>query len=174
MGRILHHGRNKATLPFPRVPTSPWKKPVSLATKLALFVTGMGKEEDEGEEGEWSRGMTLHADLHLTSRQPDKERKGDKVRRRFYADPWLHPSQKAGSLFTYASLSSGGESNTASFGWMWRNEVEAVVFGLDVRPVGSKTSDSTRKYQLAVDRKSVDQTGKTLCRGGYWKPAAKK
>lgn len=45
--RILHHGRNKAALPFPRVPTSPWKKPVSLATKLDLFVTGMGEGKKE-------------------------------------------------------------------------------------------------------------------------------
>lgn len=68
-GESFITGRNKAALPFPRVPTSLWKKPVSLATKLALFVTGMGKEEEEGgEEGELSGGMTVHADLHLTSR----------------------------------------------------------------------------------------------------------
>lgn len=45
--------------------------------------------------------------------------------------------------------------------------MEVAVFGLDDRPVGSKTSDSTRKYQVAVDRKSADQTGRTLRRGGY-------
>lgn len=67
-GESFITGRNKAALPFPRVPTSPWKKPVSLATKLALFVTGMGKEEEGGEEGELSGGMTVRADLHLTSR----------------------------------------------------------------------------------------------------------
>lgn len=44
-GESFITGRNKAALPFPRVPATPWKKPVSLATKLALFVTGMGKEE---------------------------------------------------------------------------------------------------------------------------------
>lgn len=44
-------GRNKAALPFPRVPASPWKKPVSLATELALFVTGMEKEAEKGREG---------------------------------------------------------------------------------------------------------------------------
>lgn len=60
--------RNKAALPFPRVLASPWKKPVSLATKLALFVTGMGKKEEGGEEGELSGSMTVHTDLHLTSR----------------------------------------------------------------------------------------------------------
>lgn len=54
-GESFITGRNKAALPFPRVPTSPWKKPVSLATKLALFVTGMGKEEEEGGR-EASRG----------------------------------------------------------------------------------------------------------------------
>lgn len=48
-----------------------------------------------------------------------------------------------------------------------RNDWEVAVFGLDSRLVGSKASDSTRKYQVAVDRKSVDQTGRTLSRRGY-------
>lgn len=66
-GESFITGRNKAALPFPRVPTSPWKKPVSLATKRALFVTGMGRAEVEAG-GELSGGMTVHDDLHLTSR----------------------------------------------------------------------------------------------------------
>lgn len=43
------------------------KRPVSLATKRAPSVTGMGKEEDE-EEGRPCGGMTVHADRHVTSR----------------------------------------------------------------------------------------------------------
>jgi len=57
-GESFITGRNKTALPFSRVPTSPWKVPVSLATKLARFVTGMVKEEVrrskrglEGEDG---------------------------------------------------------------------------------------------------------------------------
>lgn len=53
-GESFITGRNKAALPFPRVPTSPWKKPVSVATKLAPFVIGMGKKEvrrSKEEEG---------------------------------------------------------------------------------------------------------------------------
>lgn len=45
--------------------------------------------------------------------------------------------------------------------------MEMAVFGLDRRPAGSKTSHSTRKNQVAVDRKLVNQTGRTLHRGGY-------
>lgn len=45
---------------------------------------------------------------------------------------------------------------------------EAAVFGLDSWDSRrSKASDSTRKDQLTVDRKLVDQTGKALCRGRY-------
>lgn len=46
-------------------------------------------------------------------------------------------------------------------------QVEMAAFGLDRRPAGSKTSHSTRKNQVAVDRKLVNQTGRTLHRGGY-------
>lgn len=45
--------RNKANPALPTCFTIAWKKPVSLATKLALSVKGMGKEEVAGREGEW-------------------------------------------------------------------------------------------------------------------------
>lgn len=75
MGRILHHGgETKHAVPAPRVST--WrrreggKRPVSLATKRAPSVTGMGEkeQEEEEEEGRLCGGMTVHADRHLTSR----------------------------------------------------------------------------------------------------------